>query len=169
MYEPSITIDTVITALAGFIQPFVGSDIPIIRGQQNRVAPPLTAFVKLQELLENDIETPIFTQSADPAIQQATINTPTRIDIQVDFYGPASADWCKAVKAVFRSPYATAQFDSDIAPLYCSDGRQMQLVMGEEQYENRWALTATLQYNPLVIVPQQSATTLTVNIFEDLP
>ena len=176
-YLPSILLDAVITALAGFIQPFVGAvydpvavtGIPIIRGQQNRVPPPITAFVKLQELLESDIETPIFTNSSDPAVQLATITTPTRLDVQVDFYGPSAGDWCKGIKAVYRSPYAPDQFSSGIAPLYCSDGHQIPLVTGEEQYENHWALTASLQYNPDVIVPQQSATVLAVNTFEDLP
>lgn len=165
MYTPSIVVDQVITALAGFIQPFVGVDTPIIRGQQNQVPPPLPAFVKLQEILQVDLETPTFTESSE----LATISTPTRIDVQVDFYGVSAGDWCKGFKAVYRSPYGPAQFGDGIKPLYCSDGHLAPLVTGEEQYEQRWSLTASLQYNPLVIVPQQSATVLVTNIFEDLP
>lgn len=168
LYVPSILIDAVIVALSGFLQPFVGEDTPIIRGQQNRVPPPILAFVKLYEVFEGDLETPTMTQNPDPATQQATILTPTKIDIQVDFYGIAAGDWLKAVKAVYRSPYAPAQFPDGIAPLYCSDGHQAPLITGEEQYENHWVLTAVLQYNPNVIVPQQSATALAVNEFEDL-
>jgi hypothetical protein len=50
--------------------------------------------------------------------------------------------------------------------LYCSDGHQMPLTTGEQQYETRWTLTASLQYNPTVSIPQQSANTLAVNIME---
>jgi hypothetical protein len=175
-YIPSIVVDQVITALAAFIQPFVGSATPIIRQQENRVPPPLTAgqpdplaFVSLRETILSDLETPIFINSSDVNVQQASVTTPTRIDVQVNFYGVASADWCKAVKAVYRSPYAPDQFPLGIKPLYCSDGIQGALITGEEQYENRWILNASLQYNPVVIVPQQSATELKTNIFEDLP
>jgi hypothetical protein len=40
---------------------------------------------------------------------------------------------------------------------------------GEEQYEVRWVLTTSLQYNAVIIVPQQSADALAMNIVEDLP
>ena len=165
-YIPTIVIDDVITALAAFLQPFVGSDTPIVRAQVNRVPPPLTAFVMLRELFEVDLETSTFVNVS--AYLQGSIATPTRISIQIDFYGPSAGDWCKAVKAVYRSQYAPNQFPDGIKPLWCSDGHQIPLITGEEQYENRWSLTAELQYNPIVTVPQQSATVLAVNIFEDL-
>lgn len=165
-YIPSILIDAVITALADFIQPFVGA-APIIRAQVNRVPPPAPGFVELREILQVDLETP--TSTNNTLNQQAQITTPTRIDIQVDFYGPSAGDWCKAIKAVMRSQYAPAQFPAGIAPLYCSDGNQAPLITGEQQYENRWILTCSLQYNPNVFVPQQSATALAVNETEDLP
>lgn len=165
-YVPTILIDAVITALGAFIQPFVGSGTPVVRAQQNRVPPPLPAFVELREILEMDLETPAYINSGIDL--QYTITTPTRIDIQGDFYGVSSGDWVKAVKAVMRTPYAVSQFPAGIAPLYCSDAHQAPLVTGEEQYENRWVLTFTLQYNPDVFVPQQSATALAVDVFEDL-
>lgn len=168
-YAPSILIDAVIEALAAFVQPFVGSGTPIIRGQQNRVPPPITAFVKLQELLQSPLGTPVFTQDSNPDNQYASIQTAIRIDVQIDFYGPSAGDWSTAIETVFRSLYAPSQFPDGMTSLYCSDGHLVPLVTGEEQYENRWALTATLEYNPSVTVPQQSATALAVNIFEDIP
>lgn len=169
-YIPSITVDNVIDALSAFIVPFVGGDPSVvIRAQVNRVPMPLTGFVELRELLQVPIETPIQIQSADPNVQQATITGPKRIDIQVDFYGPSAGEWSTAIETVFRTSYAADQFSGGIAPLYCSESRQAPLVTGEEQYENRWILTASLQYNPDVVVPQQSATELETSIFEDLP
>jgi len=169
LYFPSISVDAVIEALTAFLTPFVPTGCPIVRGWQNRVSPPFTAaasdplaFVKLSEVNQVDLETPQMVQSSDPSIQQATVLTPTRVDVQIDFYGLMAGDYCKAVKAVFRSPYCPDQFPDGIAPLYCGDAIRGALVTGEDQYEDRWLVTASLQYNPTVTVPQQSATVIMV-------
>lgn len=168
-YVASIAIDAVITALGAFIQPFVGA-AQIVRGQGNRVPPPLDSFVKLTEILQVDLETPTITFDGIPHEVPGQVNIlgPKRIDIQVDFYGPSSGDQCAAFKGVYRTFYATSQFPDGIAPLYCSDGRQAPLINSEQQYESRWTITASLQYNPTVSITQQSATKLAVNILEDL-
>ena len=163
LYAPSIAIDDVITALGAFLQPFVGT-ASIIRGQVNRVSMPASPFVELTEILSVDLETPSVTD--DTVNQQNSFSSPKRFDIQIDFYGAQAGDYCAAVKSVFRTSYATAQFPANIQPLYCSDGNQSPLVTGEEQYETRWILTASLQYNPIVIVPQQSATQYDVTSIE---
>lgn len=158
-YVPSIIIDNVIDALKAFLQPFVGT-AQIVRGQDNRVPQPLDGDVVLTELLQSDLETPVITD--DPTNSQVAVAGPARIDIQIDFYGPSSGDWSKAVKGVFRTYYATAQFPDGIKPLYCSDGIQSPLISGEQQYESRWTLTASLQYNAVVELPQQYANVATV-------
>ena len=167
-YVASITVDDVITALGAFVQPFIGQGTPIIRGQQNRVSPPpsdATGWLVLTELLQVDIETPSL---SDVGNQTVSIAGPKRIDVQMDFYGPSAPDWCAAVKGVWRTVYAPAQFRDGIKPLYCDDGRQMPLITAEQQYQSRWTLTASLQYNLVVSLPQQSATTLAVEIIEGL-
>lgn len=163
-YVPSLAVDDVITALGGFLQPLVGQSTQIIRGQQNRVAPPPGPFVELTELRQIDLETPSGAFSAANA--QVSFTGPGQIDIQVDFYGPAAGDWCRAVKTVFRTWYATSAFPDGIKPLFCTDSSQAPLTTGEEQYLDRWTITASLQYNPVVAIPQQSADTLAVNILE---
>jgi hypothetical protein len=164
LYTPSITVDAVIDALGAFIQPFVGA-AQIIRGQVNRVAPPIGSFVELTEILQCDLEYPV--NWYDSINLQRQIIGPKRIVIQADFYGPESGDWCSAVKTVFRSPYAASQFPNGIAPLYTDDGHETPLLTGEQQYERRWVLTCSLQFSPVVIVPQQSANTLEMNIVYD--
>jgi hypothetical protein len=159
----SISIDAVIEALGAFLSPFVGG-AAIIRAQENRVAPPAAPYVELTEILQVPLETPINVDNGANA--QTDITGPKRIDIQIDFRGPASGDWCTAVTTIYRSPYAPAQFPDGIKPLYCSDGHQMPLTTGEQQYETRWTVTASLQYNPTVSIPQQSANILAVNIME---
>ena len=162
-YVPSIALDTVFEALGAFLQPFVGST-QIIRAQVNRVAPPPGAYVELTEIANSDLEVP--RQWYDAANAQRDIIGPKRIMVQADFYGEASGDWCAAVKTVWRTAYATAQFPAGIAPLYCDDGHEMPLVTGEEQYLRRWALTCSLQYNPVICVPQLAANALKMNIVE---
>lgn len=164
-YVASIAVDTVIEALGAFIQPFVGS-AQIIRSEINRVAPPNSPFVELTELMQTDLEYP--STWYDSTNQQTNILGPKRIAIQADFYGPLSGDWCAAVKQAFRSVYGTEQFSNGIAPLYTDDGHQSPLITGEEQYLRRWALTMTLQYNPIVVINSQSAKTLSMNIIEDV-
>lgn len=162
-FVPSITVDDVIEALGAFLSPFVGTT-EIIRAQVNRVAMPPGSCVVLTELLTVDLETPNPVESG----VTTTLTGPRRIDVQIDFYGPNSGDQCNAVKGVYRSSYAPAQFPDGIKPLYCSDGHQAPLITAEQQYESRWTITATLQYNPAVSIPRQSANTLTVATTEDL-
>lgn len=164
-YVVTIAVDAVIDALGAFLQPFLAG-AQIIRAQQNRTPMPPDSFVKLTEILQVDLETPIVSGVANA---QTSILGPKRIDIQVDFYGSNSGDLCAAVKTVYRTSYAVAQFPAGIAPLYCTDGRQMPLITGEQQYDSRWTLTASLQYNPAVYIPVLSATVLGLNIVEDLP
>lgn len=160
MYSVSITVDNVIDALADFLQLFVGS-AEIVRTQANRVPMPKGPCVVLTELLQVDLETPWITD--DPLANQAAATGPKRIDIQIDFCGPSAGDWCAAVKGVYRTHYATSMFSDGVKPLYCSDGLQSPLVTGEQQWESRWTLTASLQYNPSVTVPQEYADALLVN------
>lgn len=175
LYVPSITIDDVITDLIAFLQPFVGNTVtpndptPIVRGQVNQVNPPQPAFVKVTEILRRPLDTPVFENSTDKNIQQATVTNTKQFDIQIDFYGSNAGDWSAAFENVWRSPYSPDQFPAGIAPLYCSDAHQAPLITGEEQYENRWVITASLEYNPVVIVSQQSAIQIETNIFEDIP
>ena len=162
-YLPSIALDTVFEALGAFLQPFVGTT-QIIRAQVNRVSLPPGAFVELTEIASIDLEVP--REWYDATNSQRDIIGPKRIMIQADFYGESSGDWCAAVKTVWRTAYATAQFPSGIAPLFCDDGHEIPLVTGEEQYLRRWALTCSLQYNPVVIVPQLAANALKMNIVQ---
>jgi len=158
---PSILIDAIIDALAAYLVPFVGG-VPIVRGQVNRVPMPQGAFVELTEILTVDLSVPY--AGYDTVLGTAILHGPARIDIQVDFYGPVAGDYCKAAMTAFRTGWGFDAFPTDIKPLYMSDGAQSPLITGEQQYETRWTLTASMQYNPTVSVPQQFANALAVNI-----
>lgn len=162
MYTPSIAIDNIIDMLADYLTPLCPG-YEIVRAQVNRVPMPPDPCVVLTELLQVDLETPIVTYGDDGELQIMNIMGPKRIDIQIDFYGPSAGDQCTAVKTVFRTEYTTSKFGDGIKPLYCDDGRQSPLITGEKQWEGRWTLTASLQYNPVVELPQESAIALEVD------
>ena len=160
MYTSSITVDQVIDALADFLAPFVPG-AQVVRAQVNRVAMPSNPGVVLTEMLQVDLSVPATEYQPDAGT--ATIEGPTRIDIQIDFYGEQAGEFCKTVKTAFRSHWGFSHFPANIKPLYTSDGIQTPLTTGEQQYESRWTLTASLQYNPIVTVPQDFADVLVPN------
>jgi hypothetical protein len=163
MYTPSLTVDNVIDALGAFIDPFV-SPAPVVRAQVNRVPMPEGDCVVLTELFQGDLSIPHETYQPDD--DTAEIRNSTSIDIQIDFYGSEAGEWCNVVKNVFRSQWGWDHFPAGIKPLFTSEGMQWPLTTGEQQYESRWTLTAHLQYNPFVTVPQQFADVLTVSVHE---
>ena len=160
-YIASISVDQVIDALKVFLLPFIPDGAnKIVRGQVNRVAQPADPCVVLTELLEVDLSVP--RSDYQPDDSTATLHGPTRIDVQLDFYGELSSDYCKAVKSAFRTMWGCTQFPSNIQPLYTSDGVQSPMVSGEAQWQSRWTLTVSLQYNPVMTVPQDFADVLSV-------
>jgi len=152
MYTTSITLDDAIDALGDFIALFVDG-AEIVRAQVNRVPMPLDNCVVLTELFGVSLSRP----NQDFSVDRIAIKDRTRFDIQVDFYGPSSGDFCKAVQAAFMTSYAYNKFPDTVKPLYTSDGIQSPLISGEQQWESRWTLTVSLQVNPVVEVPQDSA------------
>lgn len=160
MYTSSITVDQVIDALADFLQPIVpGAEI--VRAQVNRVPMPSNPGIVLTELINTDLAMPATDYQPDDGT--ATVQARDRFDVQIDFYGAQAGEFCAVAKAMLRSHWGFSHFPANIKPLYTSDGIQAPLVTGEQQYESRWTLTASLQYNPIVTVPQDFADVLVPN------
>jgi hypothetical protein len=160
----SIAIDDVINALTAFLLPFTGGDATkIVRAQQNRVSLPAAPCVVLTEMIGAELSTP--TTSYDSTDGTETITGPTQINVQIDFYGTNAGDVNKAVAQAFRTLWASTQFPDGIKPLYTDGGHQAPFTDGEDQYEIRWILVASMQYNPSVAVPMQFPDALNVGIF----
>ena len=68
--------------------------------------------------------------------------------------------------ALFRDEYAADNMPANIQPLYADNPMQMPLIDGEDQYEERWKLTASLQYNPVTTIGQQSALAVDIGLVE---
>lgn len=161
----SLTVDDVIDALATFMEPLVDG-AQIVRAQVNRVPMPDAPCIVLTELLTVDLSVPyadyIPPSAPIPALGVAALHGPSRIDVQADFYGATAGELCQSVRTAFRTGWGFDTFPQEIKPLYTSDGVQMPLITGEQQYQSRWTLTASMQYNPVVTVPQDFAETLEV-------
>jgi len=166
-YEISVVIDDIIDALADFIDPFVDG-AEIIRGQVNRTPPPSGQYIELTEILSVDLSVPYQQYSAsaqvDPVLDQADLIGRVRSDIQVDFYGDNSGNWCRVILNAIRTGYGFDAFPENIKPLYATDGMQHPWTTGEKQSVTRWTITVSIQYNPQVTVPQEFADEITANV-----
>lgn len=87
--------------------------------------------------------------------------------IQLDVHGPQSADSSATITTLMRDGFAVDAFAAsnvNIAPLYADDGRQIAFQNAEQQWEDRWVIEALLQADQTLLVPQQYATVLSVDI-----
>lgn len=164
----SITSAQLYTIVGQFIQavlgvdPATGQTVEVTRGQINRVSMPDNAFVNMQIFTSGRVRTNVNTWNGVDQTQATEVGT--KVKIRLDFYGPLSEDWSKAVGALWRDGYGCTFLAPVGAPLFDGDAMQGALVNGEEQYEDRWIMELFLQYNPVVTVPQQSATTFKVTV-----
>jgi len=144
----------VFRAMVTFFKSFLPATVEVVQAQDNRVPMPKTGFVAMNNTGMDRISFNV--DSYQPVPQGKTILTPTRYSMQLDFYGPESQTWAMQTVALFRDEYATQIFPSNIQPLYADDPVQIPLIDGESQYEQRWKLVASLQYNPILSTTQQS-------------
>jgi hypothetical protein len=98
------------------------------------------------------------------------ITQPTRVTVQLDVHSGSiltASDMAQTISTLFRDTYATSFFSENypgIAPLYADDPRQVPFVNAEQQYESRYVVTAELQANQSVSLPQQFADQLEVTL-----
>lgn len=154
LYVPSLSIDDVIVALDDFITPFI-APLPAVRAQVNRVPLPKSGGAVLTELLQVPLSIP--ETAWIPQDNLISITGPARIDVQIDIYGPNAGSQAKAIMGSMRTGWGYDAFPVTVKPLYTSDAIQAPLITGEQQYESRWTLTVSMQYNPELEVPQQFA------------
>lgn len=143
----------VFKAMRVFLQSFIPSTVQVVQAQDNRVPMPKGGFVTMNNTGMDRLSFNIDSYAVN---QDKTILTPTRYSMQLDFYGPTSQEWAMQTVALFRDDYATEIFPSNIQPLYADDPVQIPLIDGEAQYEQRWKLVASLQYNPILSTTKQS-------------
>lgn len=161
----------VFQVLGDFITSTLGGAVQsVVRGPVNRVASPSQyPYIVMSPVLKEEITRPQVTIS-DPATQPQTAATTmsTRYQIQVDAFGPTAGDLVQVLYAVMESgdafDFFNAQATTGVYPLYAGAPQQAPFVDGEQQYEVRWTMDVSLQYNPTLTSSVQTASTVTANI-----
>lgn len=172
-----IVPDDLYTVMRAFIQSLLPGPPEVFKGLGNRVPMPTAdGFVVmtgvLQQRLRTNVDATAAVGSPPPALGTLSVNAGLRFDMQLDFYGPLSGSWSALLAAVLRDPVGCDALAPACQPLYADDLRMVPLIIGEEQYLERWTLTAVLQYNPTVTQPQQysvAATATLINVDEAYP
>lgn len=169
----SPTAAEVFESLRGFLRQILGP-IEVVRGLGARVAMPRGQFIAITGVLDSRLETNIDTDvDGYPNAPQVTRSLkPTRMDIQLDFYGPRSSSWAIEIGILFRDEYACEGLAPICQPLYADDPRMMPLVTAEDQYLERWTVDAAIQVNQVTTTPQTFSTTIdatAINVDEAFP
>lgn len=153
-----ITRDVLLKVLRSYILS-IAPDQRVLRTPINRASPPVGPFISM-------------TPGAVKALATNThdmlrTKRSSQFDCQIDCYGLGSGDIATQLSMLFRDNYAAqhfAQFGLEIYPLYAGDEKQLPIVNGEEQYEERWTFDVAMQFNPVVSTVQQSANILAVEL-----
>jgi hypothetical protein len=167
------TISQVYTALGQFIMAQLGlANVQIVQGYPNRVAMPPTVppagypigFVVMSGIakkrLRTNIDTYAGTNAAPPAPGPVTAEQGQQLDVQLDCYGPNSSEWSDILTTLLRDNVGCVALAPVCQPLYADDPVRAPLTNAELQYEDRWIVTARLQYNPVTTTAQEFAVTL---------
>ncbi|CND00628.1 phage neck terminator protein [Yersinia enterocolitica] len=150
------TIDNIIDTLADFVEPICGR---VQQAQVDRVPMPKGEFCIMTPLKPKRLSTTreINQDTGSPSTSAMGYTEVRQLDIQVDIYGPNAADRAVMLETVFTSDYAYQKIkdiDSRLAPLYSSDAFNSAMINGENQYQDRWTLTLTVQPHITVSFPQ---------------
>lgn len=149
---------SIFTSLGGMLTTLFPS-VEITRGLQNRVGMPKGAFINMTPVRQGRLAT---NETTYNGTSQKTLTNFKQFDVQVDFYGPDAADQANTFETVFRDDWACTALGPLTTPLYCGPLVQGALTNEEKQYEARWTVTASVEFNPDVVLPQDFMTTAVV-------
>lgn len=149
--------DTLFKALGDFIESVIAC--PTIQGLVNRTAMPIGGFIAMTTLKQRRLSTntKVYSDSFTSGIPTGTkaITQATEWVVQIDCYGGQSMQWANILTTLFRDEFSCTALKPHLQPLDADDPVPMPLVNGEQQYEQRWVVTAKFQYNPTTIISQQ--------------
>ena len=153
----------VFTALRGFILGLIACEV--IQGLGNGVSMPAGPFIALTELFHNRLSTNTSVY-ADPTPTTGTVTKTQALQatFQIDCYGPQSSDWANILTTLLRDEYGCNALAPNVQPLNADDPKMMPLIDGEQNYEQRWTITALFQVNPAITLPMQFADQVQVGL-----
>lgn len=169
----SLTESQTLQALGTFLVAVLPTGTDVVTAQDNRVpAPTATNYAVMTPILRSRLATNLtgYTDGFLTSGPQTRADTQaTLVTIQVDTFGPLSADNAQLITTLFRSDWGVDQFSTygfDVTPLYTSEPRQMKFTNESSQVEQRWTTDVVCQCNPIVTVPQDFADQLAVGVIE---
>lgn len=151
------TGDNIIDDVATFIE---GLDLgQCYQTQVNRVTMPEGKFcmLTLKSLKRLSTTTKKNGDTGDNTTANMSYTEVRQVDVQVDIYGDNSNDRSAELETVFASSYGYDTINSineKLAPLYSSTPINMPMINAEDQYQDRYMLTLTLQAHITVILSQ---------------
>ncbi|MDV2874481.1 LIC_12616 family protein [Phytobacter diazotrophicus] len=150
------TVDNIIDTLADFIEPLCGTcqqaqanRAPMLKGQFCIITPLRFIRMSTTENIKQD--------TGIPSTSAMSYTEVRRADLQIDIYGDGAGDRANILETIFRSGYAweaIKALDARLSPLYSSDAIQAPMINAEDQWQERYTLTLSLQADITVTLPQ---------------
>lgn len=166
------TLQNVYEPLGDFVTAVVPANVVVVQGLPNGVSMPPAdpGFVCMTAVLMDRLRTNVdtYADSGDPGPDQGTVSPEqgVKLTIQLDCYGALSADWAAMLTTLLRSEYGCDALATVGSVLYADDAKMAPLIDSERDYEQRWIVSAVLQYNPVTSTPMQFADSLDVELIE---
>lgn len=105
------------------------------------------------------------------AAGNAVLTQAIEFSLQIDVHSSSltlSTDMARSITTAFRdmnaSTYFIENYGGNITPIDADDPRQVPFINDQNQFETRWVITARLQVNASMSIPQQFADQLSVEI-----
>jgi len=143
----SVNDDEILTTVGNYLVALTGAEV--IRTQGNRVPMPSGAFIAMTPLFMTRLSTNRHDTNA--TAETITTTEAVKYTLQIDCYGDDSSNWANLISLTWRDDYACSALATTCQPLTCDEPKQIPLVTGEQQYLERWIITASLQYDPSVV------------------
>lgn len=170
-----ITDSIVFTVFGNVISSLVPSTVGVVRAQQNRVPPPNSSdFILMTPTHRDLLEIPVVSwDHTNPNPTTINLSSHVKLTIQLDIFGPNSADNAIIIATIFRSGQGYDLFaqatpavlaGAVIEPLYTEQPRQIPFETAAQQYTDRWIVEALIQANINVTLSQDYADALYVGI-----
>jgi len=142
------------------------------QAQQNRSAMAAGNFIVMTPLGVDGLSTNAVSYQFDPdnGISTETHRRTALWRCQLDFYGDSAQEFANIISTIYRTDYTCEWFRRSsaernlplIIPVFATDPKQMTMINGEAQWENRWTCDVHSQIPSAVIVPQRFMTNASV-------
>lgn len=155
----------IMAALRGWLVAMLPPFLPVVQGQQNRMASPKAPFATLM-LMER---TPLASTGWSYGAASRTVMQPMQITARVQIFGPGAGDYAQMLATLWmdlQSADALRLAGDVIAPLEVLSLHQANVVNAEDQYEESWVIDLVGQVNISLTLSQDFTTSLHVSLLE---